>query len=444
MSSVIKVNACVFSRIGYEREKNTNSFYMNGKFISEQHIDNVQASMENRGAEYLFAVADNLNCSDDENDTHVSILKEVGRYHEKITVNGGDLKFKIKELESRVTDANRLMSSWLEMNRVPQNDTRWDLGFGAVLISDGQFVATTSGNCKAYMMREGMFRPLAAETSKAKRMIDAKINAEEAIEGDDIVLPNEDPDSPVVTSDIYDISEGDSFLICSDGLLNAIGEEKAEDLLSLRSDSSYIAFRMVDEAMKRNSSGDLTAMVIQIEKLYEGTSSSRKPSAKSENVKSRVDRLNKAPTVAYKYNRKKSSKYQGTLTMVMLVLTVAALFCIIYVIINSMMHTEKKLPPDSSPSASATATPTSTPVDTVEPTEPPPVEETATPEPTPVVSGDIQTHVVVKGETVNSIARNYYGSSDYAAKLCSYNGISNPNLLQIGQKLKIPPKEDLK
>lgn len=54
MSSVIKINACVYSRKGYERESNTNSFYMNGKFTSEQHIDNLQASMENRGTEYLF------------------------------------------------------------------------------------------------------------------------------------------------------------------------------------------------------------------------------------------------------------------------------------------------------------------------------------------------------------------------------------------------------
>ena len=55
MSSVIKVNACVYSRKGYERESNANSFYMNGKFMSEQHIDNVQASMENRGTEYLYS-----------------------------------------------------------------------------------------------------------------------------------------------------------------------------------------------------------------------------------------------------------------------------------------------------------------------------------------------------------------------------------------------------
>ena len=438
MSSVIKVNACVYSRLGYGREENTNSFYMNGKFNSEQHIDNVQAAMENRGAEYLFAVADNMNCTDEDSETNIAILKEIGRYHEKITVNGGDLKFKIKELESRVGDSERLIASFLEMNRIPIGDARWGLGFGGLLLSDGQFVAVTSGNCKIYMMRDGMFRPLAAETSKAKRLIDAKVHEEE-LDSDDIVLPDEDPNSSLVISDIYDVAEGDSFILVSDGLINAIGEEKAEDLLSLRSDSAYIAFRLVDEAMKRKTSGDLTAMVIQVERIYEGASSPKR-AAKPDNMKNRVDKLNKAPSVTYKYNRKKSSKYQGTLYLVLVAFTVLAVFGIIYIIINSMINPGDKKPPKDSPVVTATATPTSTPIESIEPTEEPTIEPT--PEPTPDPAS-VSSHVVAKGDTMNTIARKYYGSDAYAKKLCDYNGIANANLIQIGQKIKIPPKEEL-
>lgn len=167
-----------------------------------------------------------MNCSDDDNDTHISIVKEISRYHEKITVNGGDVKFKIKELETKISDISRLITSILEMNRVPAEDPRRGIGFGGILISDGQFVAATAGNCRVFMMRDGMFRPLAAETSRAKRMLDALIRSEETVEDSDVTLPDEDPDSLVVVSDIYDVAEGDSFLICSDGLMQALGEEK--------------------------------------------------------------------------------------------------------------------------------------------------------------------------------------------------------------------------
>jgi len=451
MSSVIKVYACVYSRKGYERESNANSFYMNGKFMSEQNIDNVQASMENRGTEYLFSVADNMNCSDDDKDAHISILKELSRYHEKITVSGGDIKSKIKELESKISDISRLITSVLEMNKVPAEDPRWGIGFGSLLLSDGQFVAATAGNCRIYMMRDGMFRPLAAETSRAKRMLDAMIRSGES-EGDDtdVILPDEDPDSLVVVSDIYDVSEGDSFLICSDGLLKALGEEKIEDILSLRSDSSYIAYRLVDEAMKRSSSGDLTAMVVQVERIYEGSGSSRKAASRSKQVTRGVDRISRAPAITYKYNKKRGGRYQGTLYAVLIIVTMLALFGIIYIIINSMINTGKETAGGDIPTVTSTPTsrPTSTPgseIDTPEPAdEPPLVDETPTPTPTPTSSSEVRIHTVVKGDTMSKIARTYYGSSDYAAKLCEYNGIADPDKIIIGQKIKIPPVEMLR
>ena len=123
MSSVIKVNACVYSRKGYGRQVNTNSFYMNGKFISEQHIDNVQASIENRGREYLFAVSDNMICQYPERDINISILKELSKYHEKITVNEGDIRSKIDELETRVNDTQRLITSVFEVNKESDEDS---------------------------------------------------------------------------------------------------------------------------------------------------------------------------------------------------------------------------------------------------------------------------------------------------------------------------------
>lgn len=78
---------------------------------------------------------------------------------------------------------------------------------------------------------------------------------------------------------------------------------------------------------------------------------------------------------------------------------------------------------------------------TPEPTEEPPLVETPTPDPGP--GSEIRTHTVVQGDTISKIARTYYGSSDYGAKLCEYNGISDPNKIVIGQKIKIPPKDML-
>ena len=61
-------------------------------------------------------------------------------------------------------------------------------------------------------------------------------------------------------------------------------------------------------------------------------------------------------------------------------------------------------------------------------------KDTATVTPAPPV---IRTHIVKKGDTLSSIARQY-GTT--AAALASYNHLSNVNAIQIGQKIKIPQK----
>lgn len=454
MSSVIKVNACVYSRIGYGRTNNTSSFYMNGKFSSEHHIDNVQASLENRGLEYLFSVSDNMVCDYPDQDINVSILKELGRFHEKITVNSGDIQSKAKELETRVNDTERLISSFLEMNRVPKTDSTWDLGFSSLLLTDGQLVALTSGSGRIYMMRDGMFRPLAAETSKAKREIDNGRIIETDDDDDEIELPGNEEQGSVITSDVYDIQEGDSFILLSNGLYQALGEEKIEDLLALRSDSSYIAYRLVDEAMKRKTDGDITALVVQVEKLTNsGPNAVKKPAARTQtkqNMKTKVDKLNKAPAITYKYNRRSSNKYQSAVLIGMVSLTVLILFGILFLIITSLMNTGKENVGKNTPTPPATSTvaPTQTPEETDLPEDPEQTEdpeETTTPTPTPTPpSTEVKNHVVQKGESLSAIARKYYNDTSLVDKLCKYNNISDPNKIIQGQTIKIPPIEVLK
>ena len=59
-------------------------------------------------------------------------------------------------------------------------------------------------------------------------------------------------------------------------------------------------------------------------------------------------------------------------------------------------------------------------------------EPTPTPTPTPTPSAEYYT--VVKGDTLSKIAKKY-GTT--VAKLVQLNGISNPNLIHVGQKLRV-------
>ncbi len=51
------------------------------------------------------------------------------------------------------------------------------------------------------------------------------------------------------------------------------------------------------------------------------------------------------------------------------------------------------------------------------------------------------THKVAKGETLSQIAFKYYKSGDWK-KIADVNNITNPNIIEIGQELKIPVEEN--
>lgn len=54
-----------------------------------------------------------------------------------------------------------------------------------------------------------------------------------------------------------------------------------------------------------------------------------------------------------------------------------------------------------------------------------------------------QTHTVVRGDTLSAISRKYYGTTRLYPQLAKYNGIKNPNLIIIGQVIKLPSKSIL-
>lgn len=54
-----------------------------------------------------------------------------------------------------------------------------------------------------------------------------------------------------------------------------------------------------------------------------------------------------------------------------------------------------------------------------------------------------QTYVVVKGDSLWSICKKFYGDGSLAYRLAAYNNIANANLIYPGQVLKIPPLSEL-
>jgi nucleoid-associated protein YgaU len=61
-------------------------------------------------------------------------------------------------------------------------------------------------------------------------------------------------------------------------------------------------------------------------------------------------------------------------------------------------------------------------------------------QPGPTVESDEQWHVVVRGDTLSAIAQHYYGKGSLYMKIFEANRdqLSNPDLIKVGQRLRIP------
>ncbi|MBQ7775831.1 MAG: LysM peptidoglycan-binding domain-containing protein [Lachnospiraceae bacterium] len=80
-----------------------------------------------------------------------------------------------------------------------------------------------------------------------------------------------------------------------------------------------------------------------------------------------------------------------------------------------------------------------TPVPTQEPTPIPTVVPTVAPTAVPVQTENVRnTYIIRSGDTLIGISTSLYGSESYVEAICQLNNISNPDNIQIGQKILLP------
>ncbi len=75
-----------------------------------------------------------------------------------------------------------------------------------------------------------------------------------------------------------------------------------------------------------------------------------------------------------------------------------------------------------------------------------PAAATATPAATTTGDGSITpptTYRVASGDTMGTISRRAYGTSQLYAQICAFNNITNCNVIEVGQSLNIPARADL-
>ena len=137
----------------------------------------------------------------------------------------------------------------------------------AVLLAYGNHaVAVWAGDSRVYRYRQGELVQLTRDHSQAEELVAQGLITREQAE--------QYPASNVITravgvadkleldSDMFEVKEGDVFLLCSDGLYNEVHEHEIKEMLAV-ADCQYACDLLVDRALARGARDNVTAVVVR-------------------------------------------------------------------------------------------------------------------------------------------------------------------------------------
>ncbi len=429
MSGILKINSCAISHIGIDKSQNLDGFYMNGRFTSESHVDNIQASMEYSGSEFVFAVMDGMEVNAAQDKSQISVIKELRRFHERISVSPGDITYKTDELKSRVEEINNLIHSLSLGNDELEHDSK---GFCGLIVSESKAVAVNIGSCKIYLLRDGIFKHLTVDYAKTERLLKLGIITEEQANNlsKRFGIPGEENKIEVQVSDILNIKEGDKFLLCSDGLANSLEDERINEILEMKGESDYLANLFLNEASKNGSKDDITILLVKVDKSDENQTKSI--------VKPNMNRKKSTNSIKFKYTKKDRNRITKYVTGGLVAITSIVLIILLVYAYKTMID-----PPQKS-----VENQTNVPVQSPSP-EPTPAtnQDEVTPTPAEMENAGNVTepihYIVEPKDTLEKISKKYYNDTTKYKKLAEYNNIEDPNSIKVGQELLIPDLKEL-
>lgn len=461
MSCLVQLRATAISRAGLAKEFNEDNLYVNGRFMYEHETDNVWISIENSSDFYVFSVTDSMDVSDAERGIYISIVKELKKYHDRMLKNDENLPERTQKLFECIREMSNLITG-ISVSK-PENMYA-QASFSGLLIQGNKACVVNMGNSKAFILSNGNMKQLTVDWEKTERLLKMGIITQEQakILSNHFGIPTDDSYGEIRKSDEISIKEGDMFLLCSDGLSNALESESIYEILLSDKDTDIIANRLVKEAFSNKAKDNVTVMIIRVEKVIQ------------EEQKAGESRKIKATAAGHTYKKvKRKTSHAGINTKAIKKHVSVAVFCIIviaFVIATIKLFANIRKNDKVTQGPGVTNGDEYSPGTSTNGTESPGDENTgentgeSTGESTGEgtqdskdnqgtngsgdTSGDITgdkdpyglpaTYEVKKGDTLYGISRAFYGDPEKYRLIMEENNIADPDMIKIGQILVIP------
>lgn len=223
----LKIDAAVYSHIGH-RANNEDSFYFNGVYLSRESMDRGgRMKRVNTGDVQIYAVCDGMGGGDYGEEASFLTARALKRYQQRCP-NPDDPA----ALNRLVDEASREIDAASAAHGLHSGDSGSTLAM--LLLKDWYCRPVNIGDSRIYRLREGEMTRLTRDDSLVQDLVDlGQIAPEDAFDHPrknvitrHVGMPPEGGEVWPTVGGRIDLREGDRFILCSDGLSDAMRDQK--------------------------------------------------------------------------------------------------------------------------------------------------------------------------------------------------------------------------
>jgi protein phosphatase len=253
-----KIEYAAATYTGNTRENNEDSFFADG---NAGHDDAAVAGTTQ--ASGLFAVFDGMGGAEFGEFASMAALRVMSKQKKKLT-NGDTFE---KQSRVFIDKVNTVICA--EMKR--RGGVRIGAAAALLLVSDGGFQVCNIGDCRVYMFDGEELMQISVDHTRVRLLLEAGIltpeNARTHPERHILtqhlgVFPEELIIEPFI-SERFSIRGGESILLCSDGLTDAVEDEDIMKVLRQNLPAAQVATALMNAALENGGSDNITVVVLR-------------------------------------------------------------------------------------------------------------------------------------------------------------------------------------
>ncbi|MEE0857950.1 MAG: PP2C family serine/threonine-protein phosphatase [Acutalibacteraceae bacterium] len=255
------VKASVGSDIGVSRNNNEDNYYLNGKIAEYEPSDQTATAFQPPVINGVFAVFDGMGGQSQGEFASLCAAKTLDKYKDDI------IRYGNSKINEYVNDVNGQICDEMKKNNEHIGST------AAILtITDGIAQAYNLGDSSIYYLSGNKITKITRDHTVAEQLY--RMNALTKEEANRDVRKHRltkhfgmfaDEDIRPFASSNIRVSNGDMFLLCTDGITNAVSEKDLKRIVNMfdgRCKKTVNA--LIEKAIENGSDDNLTAMVLRV------------------------------------------------------------------------------------------------------------------------------------------------------------------------------------